>query len=353
MKLITTLFLCLSSILIISCKKEDNSKKELRVFVWSDYLSEQVIKEFEQEHKVKVVLDYFASNEEMLAKVHTGISAGNKGYDLIFPSDYMLVSMKNMNLLKELDHTKLNFLSDLQDEFAKPFYDKELKYSVPYAWGTTGIAVNTKLLPEFKKDQILSWKEIFEKPEYLQKISVKNDIRELVLVALLIQGKNWETANETDIQNAFKYLSSVKKQIKIFTDDAKQVVANEECSICQMYSGDALQSMQEKPELIYFIPKEGGGIWVDNLSIPVNAANPDLAYAFINKLMAAQSAKVFMENLFFASPNKKAQELLAPNLKNNLSLYPNKEIFKRLNYLKERPELNMLTDRLWTEFKAL
>ena len=351
--LVAIVFSVCFAFLLSSCKKQESSKKELRVFVWSDYLSDQVIQEFEKEHNVKVILDYFASNEEMLAKIQTGIASGSKGYDLIFPSDYMLYTMKKLKLLLPLDHSKLSFLPEMQAEFRKPVYDPELEFSIPYAWGTTGVVVNTKLLSGFDKNKILSWKDIFENPDYTQKISVKNDIREIVLIALLIHGKNWTNATEADIKTAFAYLSKIKKQIKIFTDDAKLVVENDECSICQMYSGDAMQSIQLKPELQYFIPQEGGGLWVDNLSIPKNAANPDLALAFINKVMSAKAAKVFIENLFFASANAKAKEMLSNELKNNAVLYPSQEVFQRLHYLTDRPELNILVDRLWTEFKAL
>ena len=45
---------------------------ELNVYNWGDYINPKVLERFEQEYDVKVTLDTYGSNEEMLAKIQAG-----------------------------------------------------------------------------------------------------------------------------------------------------------------------------------------------------------------------------------------------------------------------------------------
>ncbi len=42
---------------------------ELNLYNWGDYINPEVLKRFEEEHDVKVNLDTYGTNEEMLAKI--------------------------------------------------------------------------------------------------------------------------------------------------------------------------------------------------------------------------------------------------------------------------------------------
>lgn len=350
---------CLALLLLGACTPkqektpEAQSTKELRIFVWSDYLAEDVVKEFEQANHAKVVIDYFSSNEEMLAKVQGTIQAGGKGYDLILPSDYMVGNMKKLGLLQNLDKNKLTVLADLEPRFQKPEYDPDHSVSVPYGIGTTGIVVNTKLAKGLDLKNGLSWKDLLENPKFAGKVTLLDDVKEVLATALFLQGKTVANATEDDVKRAFDYLKKIKKNIKIFTSQSREAIEKDECVLCHAYSGDVLQIMQNKTEISYVIPKEGASIWTDNWAIPKNAAEIDLAYLFINKTLSPLGAKRFVEQTFFATPSAKARELLPAELKDNKIIFPNAAENSRLHFLVERPELLQLIDRLWTELKSL
>ncbi|MBC7690698.1 MAG: spermidine/putrescine ABC transporter substrate-binding protein [Methylotenera sp.] len=330
--------------------------RELHIFIWSDYISDDFIKQFEKENHAKVVLDFFSSNEEMLAKVQATVQSNSRGYDLVSPSDYMSGNMIKLGLLQPLDHSKLTFLTEYGKEFQNPTYDPGLTHVVPFSWGTSGLAVQTKLFSKFAPgldlSKGLSWKTLFEDARFSKQVTLLDDAKEVLHVALLIQGKKWATATEADVRSAFTYLKAHKQNVRLFTSEPKPVMLNEECALCQTFSGDALKVMKETADVKYVIPEEGATLWTDNLAIPKNAADPALALLFMNKFLEKQAARNFTENTFFPSPNAEAMKLLDPKLTSNLSIFPAPKTFSKLSYLVERPQLLLVIDQLWTEFKS-
>jgi spermidine/putrescine transport system substrate-binding protein len=339
---------------VASCsqKQAGTAPRELRVYTWSSYLRPEVIAEFEQETNSKVKLDYFTSNEELLAKVMASIQAGGRGYDLIFPSDYMVSSMTKLDLIREIDQAKLPVLKDFDPQFLRPAYDPELKRCIPFDWGTTGIAVNTKLAVGLDLSKGLSWKDLLSTTKFSKKVTMLDDSKENLHAALLALGKSWATATAADVEEAFKFLKASKKNLRLFTAETKPVITNDECILCQSYSGDVMQVLQNKPEIQYVVPREGTTIWTDNLAIPKNAQEVDLAYAFMNKILSAEAAKKFTEQTFFASPNAKGMALLELKLKSNSALFPDAATRSKLSYITERTDLLTQIDRLWTELRG-
>jgi spermidine/putrescine-binding protein len=143
--IVSSLFACTQKQDSNSQSKNDN--QELRVLTWSEYFDDEVIKSFEEKNHAKVIRDYFASNEELLAKIKSNLESSSRGYDLILPSDYMVQTMTQLGMLKKIDKDQLTVLQNLDPKFQHPVYDSQLDYCVPFAWGTTGIAINYVLAP--------------------------------------------------------------------------------------------------------------------------------------------------------------------------------------------------------------
>ena len=115
-------------------------ENRLNLYNWSEYIAASNIKDFEKETGAKVTQDFYASNEELLAK----LQAGGTGYDVIVPSDYMVAVMTKSGILEELDFSKIPNFDNIGENFKGLSFDPENKYSVPYQWGTTGILYNEK-----------------------------------------------------------------------------------------------------------------------------------------------------------------------------------------------------------------
>ncbi|MGE3260245.1 MAG: spermidine/putrescine ABC transporter substrate-binding protein [Bacteriovoracia bacterium] len=349
-----TLALCLLLAAMPACTKKDSApQNELRLFTWSEYFPDEVIREFEKENNAKVRVDYFSSNEQLLTKLQLSSGNAEEAYDLILPSDFIVKTMAEMKLLKELDHASMPFLADF-DPKAKPDYDPAMKYSVPMAIGTTGVAINTKLLPRFLKDAKngITWKEILESPEFKGKVTLLDDTKEVLQLGLLMNGKNIINATEADVKTAFAYLKAHKAQLKGFTTETRPVIEADECAICMVYSGDALSVGKTKPEIIFLMPKDGATIWADNFAIPANARNPALAYKFMAKVLSPEGGQRFTERTGYRTPNTKARALLSKEVAANASIFPALNP-KQFHYLVERKDLALLSDKEWALLKSL
>ena len=123
-----------------SSKKAENG--ELNMFIWTEYVPDSVISDFEKEYGIKVNVSTFSSNEDMLAKVK---SEDEGTYDIVQPSDYMVESMIKQEMLEKLDQKALTNLSNIGDQYLDPSYDPGNVYSVPYQGGVAAIGVNTDM----------------------------------------------------------------------------------------------------------------------------------------------------------------------------------------------------------------
>ena len=121
-----------------SSKKAENG--ELNMFIWTEYVPDSVISDFEKEYGIKVNVSTFSSNEDMLAKVK---SEDEGTYDIVQPSDYMVESMIKQEMLEKLDQKALTNLSNIGDQYLDPSYDPGNVYSVPYQGGVAAIGVFT------------------------------------------------------------------------------------------------------------------------------------------------------------------------------------------------------------------
>jgi spermidine/putrescine transport system substrate-binding protein len=331
-----------------SCTRtETPAVKELRLYTWSQYFDDKTIHDFEKEEGVKVKVDYFSSNEQMLTKLQ--LTQGERGYDLILPSDYMVRLMIEMKLLKPLDKSKLPFLKDFEKEALNPPYDPGLQYSVPLAVGLTGLAWNTKLMPKLPGS--FGWKNLFEDAAYKGKITLLDDIKEVLQAALLANGKDLASANEQDIKDAFAYLRKHKSQLKGFTTETRPVIEADECALCMTYSGDARQVAEAKPEIRFVVPNDGASIWTDNFAIPANAAEPELAHKFIAKMLQPAVAKEFTLRTGYRTFSKAAKAMLPKEITSNPVIYPQAQGVK-FHYLVDKKELAGLIDKEWALLKS-
>jgi spermidine/putrescine transport system substrate-binding protein len=318
-----------------------HNKAILHLFAMSDYFPDEVIKDFEHKYNCEVRYDNFSSNEELLAK----LQAGATGYDVIVPSDYMVRALIAGKLIRELDRTKLPNFKNIAKDFIDVPYDSGGKFSVPYTWGTTGLAYNTK----FIKEPIDSWQALFDK-KYSGHISLLDDEREVLGAMLQKLGYSTNTTNKTELEAAQKVLLKLKPSVRLFASDPKQQLLSGDIWIAQIYSGDAEQVMKTNPDVRYVTPKEGGVIWIDTFAVPVKAQNPDLAYAWINNVLDPAVGALITQKLMYSSPNTAAEVLIADERlrASHIRRIP----VGNLEFLKDLGGDSEQWDRLWTEAKS-
>lgn len=247
--------------------------KVVNVYNWTEYISDQVLKDFTAETGIDVIYSTFDSNEAMYAKLK--LMNGSGEYDVAFPGTDFVDKMRKEGMLEPLDHAKLTNFGNLGKTFINAPFDPENKFSIPYLWGSSGIAVNTKRID---KASLSSWNDLWQ-PQYEGRVMLMNDIRDVFTMSLLTLGYNGSTKNPEAIKQAYEKLTKLMPNVRTFNSDAPRMPFMEgETYLGLAWNGEVIMAQdQGMPELDFVYPKEGAIMWMDNMVIPKNAKNDDNA----------------------------------------------------------------------------
>jgi spermidine/putrescine transport system substrate-binding protein len=324
------------------------SSKELFIYTWSNYTDSELLDRFTKETGFKVVADVFDSNEAMLARLQAG---GGKGYSIIYPSDYMVQKMVELEILAELDFSRLPGISQLSPQFLNPEYDPGNLHSVPISWGTTGLIYNTQKLKQAPQD----WDYLWQNRQQLSKrMTLLNDVREVMGAVLKMLGYSYNSRNPKQIQQAYEKLLELKPNIASFTTDTwRDQVLSGDLVIAMCYSSDANEVLEENKSLQYVLPKSGSTLWMDTLVIPKTAPNPEGAYAWINFMLKPDVAAQICERLSFATPNQAAFNQLPAEVKDNQVLFPKNSDLERCESIAPVGNLSEVYENYWTKLTSV
>jgi spermidine/putrescine transport system substrate-binding protein len=330
-------------IALAACDVGTSQPATLHYFTWSDYVGPEIIEEFERKHRVRVVVDTFGSNEELLAKLQTGAA----GYDVAVPSDFMVPIMRELGLLAELDAGQIPNAGKLEPRLAHLPFDPEHHVSVPYLWGTVGIGYDVdRAVPAPD-----SWAALWE-PRYRGRISMLNDQREVLGAALRSIGQSLNSTDPGAVRAAADKLLSQKTLVRTYTSDHyDQLLAGGDVWLAHGWGGAVARAMAERPSIRYVIPKEGATIWADCLVILRDSPHQALAHQFINFLLESRIAARTTERLLFASANGEVRAMVSEAVRTNPAVYPPDEAFARLEWMHDVGDAVRLYDRAWTELK--
>ncbi len=320
---------------------------QLFIYTWAGYTDKALLDRFAEKTGIRVVADVFDSNEAMLARVQAG---GGRAYSIIYPSDYMVIQMTELGLLSELDHSILGGLDRLKKQFQNPVYDPENRYSVPLSWGTTGLIYNSEQLKEPPLDWDYLWKH---KQELTRRMTLANDVREVMGAALRMQGYSLNSTNPEQVKKAYQKLVELKPAIASFTTDAwRPQMLTGDLKVAMCYSSDANEVISDNDKLRYVVPKSGSSLWTDTLVIPKGAPNPEAAYKWINFMLQADVAASLVERLSFSTPSEDAFSLLTPEVRENKILFPSEATLKNCEGVAPVGKFIDVYDRYWTKLTS-
>lgn len=318
----------------------------LVVYNWSEYLPKQVIAQFTKETGIKVKYSTYDSNEAMYAKVKT---LKGKGYDLVAPSTYYVDRMRREGLLQKIDKTRLKNLGNLNPRLLNQPYDPNNDYSIPYLWGTTGIAIDTKAV---ESQKVTAWADLWD-PAYKNKLLLLNDLREVFAMGLKVLGHSINSTDETEIRAAYEKLTQILPNVRVFNAESpKALYLSGEVTLGMDWNGDAYMAHQENPNIQYIYPKEGVSMWLDSLVIPSGAEHLEAAHKFIDFVLRPEIAKIITEEVGYTSPNLAAIKLLPEKMRTNRIAYPTEEDLKNAEFQVDVGEALPIYEKYWQRLKA-
>jgi spermidine/putrescine-binding protein len=301
---------------------------DLRLYTWAEYEVPELFDEFAAQHGVRVIVDYYPSNESLLAR----LLVGGAPYDVIVPSDYMVSIMLEEGLLLALDRSALPGFDNIAADFSSPDYDPGLVHTVPFQWGTTGLGVNVALLG----DVTPSWRLLLD-PEVVAalpgRVALLDDAREVLGAALHLLGRDPNTTDAADLEAAAEVVASVKPWVAAHTSQYAELLVSGEVVVAQGYNGTFLAAFGDDPRFAYIVPEEGATVWTDNLAIPVDAGHPCTAHAFLAFMLDGERAARLSTATGYASPIEAATPFLDPRMLADPAVYPPADVRERLRFL--------------------
>jgi spermidine/putrescine transport system substrate-binding protein len=317
----------------------DTIEPELRIYNWSDYIGETTLAEFEREFNVRVVYDTYESNEDLIAK----LQAGATGYDLIVPTGYAVRVLRELELLEPIQRSALTLWSNLDSRFTGQSFDPGNEFTVPWQWGSAGLAVRTDLVPAVPD----SW-GVFHDARFRGKMTQLDDMRDVIGCWLKYRGHSLNSTDAAALAQARTDAIAAKPNLKSYVSAPvkSQLIAGD-VWIAHLWNGDTAQARTAQPAISFVLPREGSMVYLDSLCVPRGARHRRAAHVFMDFVLRPDVAAGISRRTGYGSPNATAlaqdASLLRP---------PTTEEMGRLEYQEDLGAATQEWDRIWTEIKA-
>jgi spermidine/putrescine transport system substrate-binding protein len=325
-----------------ACNRDHRPR--LNVFNWSAYIDPQTVPKFEAAAGARVRYGIYESNEEMLARV----MGGNSGWDIVFPTDYLVKPMLANGLLAPIHRELLPNLAELEPGFQQPQWDPELKWSVPYMVTAAGIAYNRKLNPPPK-----AWADMWEQ-RLRGRMTMLDDPFDTIGACLKKLGLSVNTSDSGDLQRASTEAIRQKPLLRAYLNaEVRDQLVSGDVLAAHMWNTTAQQAMDSSTNVGFAYPAEGYAVYPDCSVILRESKRQDLAHQFINFLLRPDIAAANALAARTTTTNAGARKILPPVFRDNPTLYPSADVVARGEWARTvDPAAQRLRDRLWTEIKS-
>ncbi|MBA1273217.1 polyamine ABC transporter substrate-binding protein [Stutzerimonas azotifigens] len=306
--------------------------QHLTLLTWEDYLSAEVIERWQARTGVAIEQIYFDTSDkrdEILARPdhHIDLVLTERVSSERFGARGMFdaISEKNLPNLKHL---------------ASPWRDRCGPYSVPYLWGTMGIAYRADRLAVAPD----SWADLLRPAVTRPHVIMIEDHEDILAGPLIYLGQSINTADNDALKAAFEMLQAQAPAVLTYEYAITSLKAQrylEHADMALAFSGDQhvlneVDGVEGKPWR-YVVPKEGTLLWTDCFSVPSRTPNKELAYRFLAFLAEPEIAALNAEALGVATPNDAAYSLLPERLREDRSIYPSTPVLQRSQVYEARP----------------
>jgi len=315
---------------------------------WDGYMAPDAIEGFSAATGNGAELVLHTTNEEIMGKL---IASGGAGYDVVFVSSPFAEILHNLGLAETLDPARIPNMVNLFPEAMQLAHDPGNAFSVPYAWGTTGLCYRSDLMPEAPD----SWNDLLSPAaDLVGKTTMLATDRWLLAAGFLANGMSVNETDETALATVRDALIAAKGTLLAYDDTtfyAKLVTG--EATMVQAWDGWCNYGIAENAEIQYVIPSEGSDLWVDTIVILAGSQNKDAAYAFVNYILDAENHRWAAENILYKVPNAPAMAALDPAL---ITQFPNMGItpaeLLAFEQLRDVGEAQRAYSRIVTEIMA-
>ncbi|HEV2507046.1 MAG TPA: extracellular solute-binding protein [Mesorhizobium sp.] len=317
----------------------------LNIYNWGNYISPDMIKKFEQKYSVKVTVTDYDSNDTALAKVRQG----GTGFDIAIPSQTFIPVWIKEGLIQETNPGKMENFKNVAPEWANPDFDPGRKYTVPWAWGTIGVVVNT----DAYKGPANSWGIIFNTPDELKgKVNVVPEMNDVIFAAIKYVGGQQCTDDKAVLKKVRDTLVAAKPNWIAMEYNTIEKMGAGDFKATSDWNGSALRQRLANPAIHYNYPKEGYGLWSDNVVVLKEAKNVENAKLFQNFMMDPENAALNSAFHRYANGIAGSEKFMPADMKDAPEVNIPADV-KSLGELQRlcSPEIQEIYSKIWTELQ--
>ena len=302
---------------LITSASMAHASGELQLYNWGDYTNPELLAKFEAQTGIKVTITDYDSNDTALAKVQ----AGGHGFDLVVPSANYVPIWVSEGLIQPLDLSKLSNHGNIAPEWMNVTWDDGRKYSVPWQWGSTGVAVN---VTAYSGD--VNTSSIFLDPpaELIGKVNVTPEMNDVISLATMYVGGEPCTEDKEVLKKVRDLLVAAKQKWLSMDYGMTEKMAANDVMASVYWNGAIFRARLQNPNVKYGYPKEGYPLWMDSVALLSDAQNVEEAYKFMDFIMVPENAALVSafaryangisgSDPFMPADMKDAPEILIPD----------------------------------------
>jgi spermidine/putrescine transport system substrate-binding protein len=280
----------------------------LQLYNWGNYTSPALLAKFEAETGIKVTVTDYDSNDVALAK----IEAGGHGFDLVVPSANYVPIWVEKGLIVELDASKLANKGNIAPEWQDVSWDAGRKFTIPWQWGSTGIAVNTKV---YGGDINTSAVFLEVPPELVGKINVVPEMNDIVALATMYAGGEPCSEDTEVLKKARDLLMAAKPNWLSMDYGATEKMSNNDWAASVNWNGSSMRIRLANPDVAFGYPKEGYPLFMDSVALLKDAQNVEEAYKFLDFIMVPENAAMISDFARYANGIAGSEPFLPEDMK--------------------------------------
>jgi spermidine/putrescine transport system substrate-binding protein len=317
----------------------------LNLYNWGNYTSPELLQKFEAETGIRVTVTDYDSNDTALAKVE----AGGSGFDLVVPSANYVQIWVEKGLVQELDHARLPNIGNIAPEWVDVDWDPGRKHTIPWQWGTTGIAVNTSV---YSGD--INTSDVWLNPpdELKGKVNVVPEMNDVMALAIFHAGGEACTEDLEVLRKVRDTLMAAKPHWISMDYGATEKLSNNDWAASVNWNGSTMRARLANPPVQYGYPREGYPLWMDSVALLSDAQNVDNAYTFLNFIMEPENAAMISAFARYANGIAGSDAFMPEDMKTAPEIVVPAEFQAAGHFLPTCPaSATQLYTAIWTELQ--
>ncbi|NHB75191.1 ABC transporter substrate-binding protein [Rhodobacter calidifons] len=286
-----------------------SAEGKLQLYNWGNYTSPELLAKFEKETGIKVTVTDYDSNDVALAKVE----AGGSGFDLVVPSANYVPIWIEKGLIQELDLSRLPNHANIAPEWRDVAWDPGRKFTIPWQWGSTGIAVNTKV---YSGDINTSAVFLDVPAELKGKINVVPEMNDIVALATMYVGGEPCSEDPEVMKKARDALLAAKPDWISMDYGATERLSNGDWAASVNWNGSTMRvRLNTNGDVQYGYPREGYPLFMDSVALLSDAKNVDEAYRFLDFIMLPENAALISNFARYANGIAGSEAFMDPEMR--------------------------------------